>query len=101
MKWDFEDLTQLNWGSVTPDFSKDGEFVHVVNHSLTTPLLVKDTVDFIIGRIQWCEIYLKAQVNHVVEIDDIGQTVTEEARSFVRDALKPYAFMVTFLSEAE
>lgn len=67
----------MNWGSITPDFSKDNELVHVFNHLISTKESLDRTIEFIIGKIIWCNLYLKQRFSHIVIIDDVGQSVTD------------------------
>ncbi|MGN0171888.1 MAG: hypothetical protein ACI39E_03775 [Acutalibacteraceae bacterium] len=94
-----KEIAALNWGSFTPEFSKDNKFIHVFNHCLSNTETVQRTIRFIIGRIQWCNMYFNNQFVHAVVIDDVGQNISNETRENIRNAIEKYVISLKFSSE--
>ena len=94
-----KEVAGFNWGSFTPEFSKDNKFVHVFNHCLSNAEAVQRTIQFIIGRIQWCNMYFDNQFVHAVVIDDVGLNISNETRENIRNAIEKYVISLQFTSE--
>lgn len=94
-----KELTAMDWGQVTPEFSRGYELVHVFNHQLTAPEAVERTLRFIRNRLYWCNTYLDDRFTHTVVLDDVGQTVSDRTREQIRQALADCAATVRFVSE--
>ncbi len=94
-----KELTDMDWGSFTPEFSKENEMVHVFNHFISTYEAAQRTIQFIIHRIKWCNTYFHNEFVHIVVIDDVGQNIPDETREYIRDAIKDYATSFRFASE--
>ena len=94
-----QELTNMNWGSFTPEFSRGNEMVHVFNHDLSSPEAVVLTLQFITNRIRWCRTYVSPASVHIVVIDDVGQNVSDGTREYLRNCLKHYANELRFASE--
>ena len=98
-EFNLKGLSDMDWGSFTPEFSKENEMVHVFNHFISTDEAVERTILFIINRIKWCNTYLHNEFNHTVVIDDLGQNITDKTREHIRDAIKDYTTSFRFASE--
>lgn len=94
-----KEIADLNWGSFTPELSKENKLVHVFNHCLSTSETVKRTIQFIIGRIQWCNIYFNNKFVHAVVIDDVGQNISNETRENIKNSVEKYVISLRFTSE--
>ena len=94
-----KEIADLNWGSFTPELSKENKLVQVFNHCLSTSETVKRTIQFIIGRIQWCNIYFNNKFAHVVVIDDVGQNISNETRENIKNSVEKYVISLRFTSE--
>ena len=94
-----KELTNMDWGSFTPEFSKENEMVHVFNHFISTPETVERTIKFIVNRIKWCNAYFNNKFVHTVVIDDVGQDISNEVREYIRNAIKDYVISFRFASE--
>ncbi len=95
------ELASLDWGCVTPELSRGDEFIHIFNHHISSRRGIENTVSFIKGRIIWYNVYLKKELTHTVVIDDAGQSVGDDVRDYIRNALSGYAETVRFMSEDE
>ena len=96
-----KELTNMDWGKFTPEFSKENEMVHVFNHFISTPEAAQRTIQFIVNRIKWCNTYFRNEFLHTVVIDDVGQSVSDETREHVRNEIKDYVASFKFASERE
>ena len=94
-----KEIADLNWGSFTPELSKDNNLVHDFNHCLSTSETVKRTIQFIIGRKQWCNIYFNNKFVHAVVIDDVGQNISNETRENIKNSVEKYVISLRFTSE--
>ncbi len=94
-----KELTSMDWGSFTPEFSRGNEIVHVFNHCISTPEAVEYTIQFAVNRIKWCNAYFNNVFCHTVIIDDIGQMISYETREYIRNVIKHYATSFHFVSE--
>lgn len=94
-----QELTTMDWGSFTPEFSREKELVHVFNHFIETSEAAERTIRFIIGRIQWSNAYFHTPFVHTVVIDDVGQNISKETREHMRKSLEEYVVSLRFQSE--
>ena len=95
----FKELTNMDWGSFTSEFTRENEMVHVFNHFISTSETVERTIQFIISRIKWCNSYFNNKFVHAVVIDDIGQNISPEIRDHIRKSIKDYVIRLSFASE--
>ena len=96
-----KELVDMNWGKLTPEFSKENEIIHVFNHFLSTAESVERTIRFIVSRIQWYNLYLKNDFVHTVIIDDIGPNVSDKTYEHIRNDLKDYVVNLKFTSKEQ
>ena len=96
-----KELTNMDWGNFTPEFSKGNEMVHVFNHFISTPETAQRTIQFIVNRIKWCNTYFRNEFLHTVVIDDVGQSVSDETREYIRNEIKDCVASFKFASEGE
>ena len=96
-----KELTNMDWGKFTPEFSKGNEMVHVFNHFISTPEAAQRTIQFIVNRTKWCNTYFRNEFLHTVVIDDVGQSVSDETREYIRNEIKDCVASFKFASEGE
>lgn len=94
-----KELANMDWGSFTPEFSRENEMVHVFNHFISEPEAVDRTIKFIVSRIKWCNAYFNNKFVHIVVVDDVGQNISNEVREYIRTAIKDYVISFRFASE--
>lgn len=94
-------ITDLDWGSVTPEFYNKGKNIvmHTFNHCLLGEENISRVIRFAIGRIEWINNYLSLQYSHEVVFDDRGQDIDDTIRNIITKNLSKYASKVEFASK--
>lgn len=97
----YDDIRNMDWGILTADFINDktNTVLHVCNHDLSTDDSLDRTIRFAKGRIRWFDTFCNQAFNHVVVIDDFGQSVSLEEKNRIRSALSGCGASVVFDSE--
>jgi hypothetical protein len=67
-------MNQIDWGQVTPEAAdSDRDFYYVYNHDISSIEKAERTVRFIVGRLNYYNLHLPQNPNHIIKIDIRGQ----------------------------
>jgi len=95
------DPIRLDWGAATAEFydSEKNAAVHIFNHALGTPEGAERAIRFALARLRYFSTRVPQGGTQEIWFDDREQTIPDDLRKKVRDALTPHVAGLLFMSE--